>query len=100
MSQKTLRTEFHIDQHQPSDNNVLKESYSQTASAQLKVYRIILQKDEDGHFVATCQDLPGVVTDGATEEEAMENAWYAVSDMLSSLGKPEKEFNLSLVLTL
>ncbi len=75
-------------------------SSSQTSSAQTKVYRIILQQDEDGRFVATCPDLPGVVTDGVDEKETMQNAWYAVSDMLDSLGRPNKEFNLSQVLTL
>ena len=98
MSQETLRIELPIVQH-PCVNDTLK-SHPQTASAQLKVYRIILQQDEDGRFVATCSNLPGVVTDGATEEEAMKNARYAISDMLDSLGKPEKEFNLSPVLTL
>ena len=65
------------------------------AGEQKRNYRIILQQDGDGRFVATCPDLPGVVTDGADESEAMENAWYAVSDMLDSLDEPNKEFNLS-----
>lgn len=58
-------------------------------------YRIVLQQDEDGRFVATCPDLPGVVTDGIDRNEAMENARHAVSDMLKFLGKPDKEFDVS-----
>lgn len=58
------------------------------------VYRVILKAVEDGRFVATCPDLQGVVTDGATEEEAMKNVRYAISDMLAVLGKSNKEFNL------
>ena len=71
----------------------------QTSNAQTKIYHVILQQDEDGRFIVTCPDLPGVVTDGADEKEAMQNAGYAVSDMLDYLGIPNKEFNLSQVLT-
>ena len=71
----------------------------ETAVNAERAYRIVLQKDEDGRFVATCPDLPGVVTDGADELEAMENARYAVSDMLDSLGEPNKEFNLSILIS-
>lgn len=46
-------------------------------------YRVVL-KPYDGRFVATCPDLQGVVTDGATEDEAMENAGYAIRDMLDA----------------
>ena len=66
-----------------------------TAGKSERDYLIILQEDEDGRFVATCPTLPGVVTDGADEREAMKNARYAVSDMLDSLGEPNKEFTVS-----
>ena len=54
-----------------------------------------MQKDEDGRFVVTRPDLPGVVTDGADEREAIENARCAVSDMLDSSGEPDKGFKMS-----
>lgn len=92
MPQELLRTKLPLEP--PSAATPLR--YHAT-SEQKRNYRIILQKDEDGRFVATCPDLPGVVTDGSDEREAMENARYAVSDMLDSLGDSNEEFNLSLM---
>jgi len=68
--------------HLTSSNNTMKE------------YQILVTRDEDGRFVVTCPDLQGVATDGATEEEAMANARYAISEMLEFLEKPHKEFSL------
>jgi predicted RNase H-like HicB family nuclease len=59
-------------------------------------YRIVLKKDEEGRFVVTCPDLQGVVTDGKDEDEAVTNAYDAVSAMLEALGRTE-EFNLIVV---
>lgn len=70
------------------------DSPSQPTVSMKKVYRVILKVDEDDRFVATCPDLQGVVTDGATQQEAMENVRYAISDMLDTLGETNKEFNL------
>ena len=56
-------------------------------------YQIILEKDEDGSVVVSRPDLQGVVTDGATEEDAIKNAYEAVQAMLESLNRIE-EFNL------
>lgn len=41
-------------------------------------YPILLEKDEDGRFLATCRDLPEVATDGADQDEALANAADAV----------------------
>lgn len=90
MAQEDLRTESSTE---PSDAATALRYPA--ASEQKRNYRIVLQQDEDGRFVATCPDLPGVVTDGADRVEAMENARYAVSDMLDSLGEPNKVFNVS-----
>jgi len=57
------------------------------------VYRIVLEKDENGRIVVRCLDLPGVVTDGLDEREAIRNAFEAVQAMLESQGL-KKEFNL------
>ena len=80
MSQDILRTALSLES--PSAATILR--YHVT-SDQKRNYRIILQKDEDGRFVATCPDLPGVVTDGYNVRDAMQNARYAISDMLDSL---------------
>ncbi len=63
------------------------------------IYKVILRPDEDGRIVATCPDLQGVVTDGATEKEAMENIRYAINDMLDALNIMNKEFNLAPIIT-
>lgn len=62
-----------------------------------KVYQIVLEKYEEGYFVATCPELPGVVTDGATRREAKKNARYAISDMLDFLGTPDPDFTITVL---
>ena len=56
-------------------------------------YRVVLEKDEDGRTVAKCKDIRGVITDGATEQEALANIGEAITAYLESEGKT-KEFNL------
>jgi predicted RNase H-like HicB family nuclease len=48
-------------------------------------YRVVIEPDEDGVFVATVPSLPGCVTQGATRAEAVENAREAMAGYLSSL---------------
>lgn len=59
-----------------------------------KSYRIVLEKDEDGRVVIRSPDLQGVVTDGADENEALQNAFEAVNAILETRGLP-KEYNLT-----
>ena len=59
-------------------------------------YRIVLEEDEDGRIVARSLDLQGLVTDGATEDEAIRNAYEAAEGILEARGL-EKEFNLIIV---
>ncbi len=93
MTETIVRTE--IPSQQPIAHQIYEYDVpTEHTGSKKMVYRVILKVDEDGRFVATCPNLQGVVTDGATEEEAMENAWHAISDMLAALGKPNKEFNL------
>lgn len=63
---------------------------SSTAS-QIEIYNVVLNQDEDGRYVATVPDLPGVVTDGATEDEALDNVSDAIQDMFDAQGI-RKEF--------
>jgi len=42
--------------------------------------RILLRKGADGYIVAECPDVPGAVSQGKTEQEAIEN----VQDVLST----------------
>lgn len=53
-------------------------------------YRITLQKDEDGIFVAKCPSLPGCVSQGKTREEAIANIKDAIQGYLQSLKKHDE----------
>ena len=50
-------------------------------------YRIYLEQDEDGVFVATCPALPGCVSQGETRVEAADNIREAITGYLKSLRK-------------
>lgn len=50
-------------------------------------YRVIIERDEDGAFVAECTSLPGCVSQGGTREEALENIKDAIAGYLASLKK-------------
>ena len=56
-------------------------------------FHAVIEKDEEGRYVARCTDLQGVVTDGTTEEEAIENLFEAVKAMLAAESQ-DKEFSL------
>ena len=48
-------------------------------------YRVIIQPDEDGVFVAECPSLPGCISQGQTREEAKANIAEAIAGYLESL---------------
>jgi len=50
-------------------------------------YRIILEQDEDGVFVAECPSLPGCVSQGKTREESLKNVKEAIQGYIESLKK-------------
>ena len=50
-------------------------------------YRVYLEPDEDGMFVATCPTLPGCVSQGQTRAEATANIREAIEGYLKSLKK-------------
>jgi len=56
-------------------------------------YKVVLDEDADGRFVVTCPELQGVVTDGATEKEALGNVRDAIEAILEDMGDM-KEFNI------
>ena len=53
-------------------------------------YRVHLEQDEDGAFVATCPSLPGCVSQGATRSEAIANIREAIDAYLESLRKHDE----------
>jgi len=50
-------------------------------------FRVIIEPDEDGVFVAECPTLPGCISQGVTREEALANIKDAISGYLASLKK-------------
>ncbi|MEO8658744.1 MAG: type II toxin-antitoxin system HicB family antitoxin [Bryobacteraceae bacterium] len=50
-------------------------------------YRVHLEQDEDGIFVATCPALPGGVSQGRTQAEVADNVLEAIEGYLASLKK-------------
>jgi antitoxin HicB len=50
-------------------------------------YRILIEQDEDGMFVAECPSLPGCVSQGKTRPEALENIQDAMKGYIDSLKK-------------
>jgi antitoxin HicB len=50
-------------------------------------YRVIIEQDEDGVFVAECPSLPGCISQGKTHAEALANVADAIQGYLASLAK-------------
>ncbi len=48
-------------------------------------YRVTIEQDEDGIFVAEVPSLPGCITQGETRPEAVANAKEAIELYLESL---------------
>jgi len=50
-------------------------------------FRVLIDQDEDGVFVAQVPSLPGCVTQGTTRQEAVSNAQEAIAAYLGSLNE-------------
>ncbi|MEP7211469.1 MAG: type II toxin-antitoxin system HicB family antitoxin [Acidobacteriota bacterium] len=48
-------------------------------------YRVTIEQDEDGVYIAEAPSLPGCITQGATRAEAVENIKVAIELYLESL---------------
>ena len=48
-------------------------------------FRVLIQRDEDGMFVAEVPTLPGCISQGKSRDEAVRNAEEAVRAYLASL---------------
>lgn len=48
-------------------------------------YRVIIEKDEDGIYVAQAPSLPGCISQGKTRAEAIENIKEAIELYIESL---------------
>jgi len=50
-------------------------------------YRVVIEQDEDGMFVAECTSLPGCISQGKTRTEALANIKDAIVGYLESVKK-------------
>jgi antitoxin HicB len=50
-------------------------------------FRVHIEPDEDGMFVAECPTLPGCISQGGTRDEAVLNIKDAIAGYLDSLDK-------------
>lgn len=50
-------------------------------------FRVLIDQDEDGVFVAQVPSLPGCITQGATRQEAVSNVQEAIAAYLESLNE-------------
>ena len=53
-------------------------------------FRVVIEQDEDGAFIAQCATLPGCVSQGATRSEALANIREAIEGYLASLKKHDE----------
>ena len=53
-------------------------------------FRVLIEQDEDGMFIANCPTLPGCVSQGSTRAEAMTNIQDAIGGYLESLRKHDE----------
>jgi len=58
-----------------------------TEDGYVMLYRVPIEQDEDGAFVAECPSLPGCISQGNTREEALTNIRDAMVGYLESLRK-------------
>jgi predicted RNase H-like HicB family nuclease len=50
-------------------------------------YRVLIDTDENGAFIAECPSLPGCISEGKTRDEALQNIRDAIQGYLTSLAK-------------
>ena len=48
-------------------------------------FTVVLEKDEDGIYVATVPALPGCISDGSTVEEAIANIKEAIQGFIEDM---------------
>jgi len=53
-------------------------------------FKVIVEQDEDGIFVAQCPALPGCISEGTKRKEAVANIKDAIEGYLASLKKHDE----------
>lgn len=60
-------------------------------------YRVTMEQDESGTFVAECPALPGCISEGSTRDEALANIRDAIEGYLESLRKHDEPIPPSII---
>ncbi len=47
-------------------------------------FTVVLTEQDDGSWLATCEELPGAISDGASVEEAQANILEAITGILET----------------
>ena len=50
-----------------------------------KYFKVVIEKDEDGFYIATVPELPGCVSDGKTKRAALKNVKEAILGYLETV---------------
>ena len=53
-------------------------------------FRVLIEQDEDGMYIANCPSMPGCISQGSTRKEALENIEDAMNGYLESLKKHQE----------
>jgi antitoxin HicB len=53
-------------------------------------FKVTIEQDEDGEFVARCPALPGCISEGKKRDEAVANITDAIEGYLASLRKHDE----------
>lgn len=61
------------------------EAFTEATEMSNFKFRVLVEQDEDGVFVAEVPALPGCITQGATRKEALANAREAIELYIESL---------------
>lgn len=56
----------------------------------LRKFKVVVEQDDDGKFVAQCPALPGCISEGAKREDAVANIKDAIEGYLASLKKHDE----------
>jgi predicted RNase H-like HicB family nuclease len=59
--------------------------YTLNSIRQIMRFTVVLEKDEDGVYVATVPALPGCISDGNSVEEAMSNIKEAIRGFIEDM---------------
>ena len=60
-----------------------------------RIFRVVITPGEEGWFTAECLDLPGCISQGKSEKEALKNIQDAIGGYLESLKKHGEQIPLA-----